>query len=158
MTPEPTVERVHVESDGIRGSWIVVVAIGTVIVMACGVAVAWEISRGAGSAEGQAARWGTAPDDVQSIEMSLLPQSGVARAKGRSVASATVGRLPSMFSVQQRADASAESRLSSYGWNERERGTVHIPLARAMELYLKREDGRTNPPASAGARPPKDRR
>lgn len=33
----------------------------------------------------------------------------------------------------------ARARLQSYGWSDRERRTVHIPLSRAVELYLARE-------------------
>jgi len=32
--------------------------------------------------------------------------------------------------------AAAKQRLSSFGWTAREQGIVHIPLARAFDLYL----------------------
>ena len=35
--------------------------------------------------------------------------------------------------------AGARERLDSYGWSDRERGLVHIPLERAKELMLRRE-------------------
>ncbi|HVI76330.1 MAG TPA: hypothetical protein VM683_15195 [Anaeromyxobacteraceae bacterium] len=35
--------------------------------------------------------------------------------------------------------AQAERRLHSYGWADRERGIVHIPIDRAMELVVKGE-------------------
>lgn len=34
--------------------------------------------------------------------------------------------------------ASALERLESYGWVDRERGVVHIPIGRAFGLYLER--------------------
>jgi hypothetical protein len=34
--------------------------------------------------------------------------------------------------------AEEEARLSGYGWVDRQRGTVRIPVARAMELILER--------------------
>jgi hypothetical protein len=35
--------------------------------------------------------------------------------------------------------AGARERLDSYGWSDRERGLVHIPLDRAKQLLLRRE-------------------
>jgi hypothetical protein len=38
--------------------------------------------------------------------------------------------------AEERARAAADQRLDSYGWVDRERGIVHVPLAVAIELYL----------------------
>jgi hypothetical protein len=45
--------------------------------------------------------------------------------------------------------------LKSYGWVDRDRGIVHIPIDRAIDLILERGalPARANPPASAAARP-----
>jgi hypothetical protein len=153
MTPEPSVEPVPVESDGIRGAWVVGVAIATLGVMACGVGVAWEIARSAGSSE-RASRWGEVPEDIQAIEMSLLPPAGSARPGGKVAETNSAARQPSRFSEQRRSDASALARLSQYGWSDPARRTLHIPLARAMELYLQREGQRAAPAAKGGQSPP----
>lgn len=39
----------------------------------------------------------------------------------------------------QRREALARRRLESYGWVDRERGIIHIPIERAMELYTQRQ-------------------
>jgi hypothetical protein len=36
----------------------------------------------------------------------------------------------------ERAQAAAAARLRSYGWADRARGTIHVPLDVAIELYL----------------------
>jgi hypothetical protein len=41
---------------------------------------------------------------------------------------------------EELARASARQRLDSYGWVDRERGLVHVPLSVAIELYL--QEGR----------------
>jgi hypothetical protein len=35
----------------------------------------------------------------------------------------------------------AERRLSSYGWVDRGRGVVHVPIERAIDLYVAEEGG-----------------
>jgi hypothetical protein len=156
MTPEPTLPPAPapIENDGIRAPWVVGVAIATLLVMACGVGLAWEIAR---SADLRASsRWGAPPADVQAIEMGLLPASGSARAKGGS--RATAARQASLFSDQRRSNTSARAQLSTYGWTDRAHGTVHIPLARALELYVEREGSRSGAAASAAERAPKEQR
>jgi hypothetical protein len=49
-----------------------------------------------------------------------------------------------------------EALLGSYGWVDRQGGTVRIPLARAMELLAER--GLPAPAAPAAAPPPRRRR
>jgi hypothetical protein len=149
MTPDPGVEPVPLERDGIRPAYVIGVAIATLSVMACGVGVAWEIARSAGSIE-RSSRWGEAPEDVQAIEMSLLPPAGSARGGGKVARASVASRQPSLFSEQRRSDVSAEERLSQYGWSDPARRTLHIPLARAIELYLEREGQRAGAPANRG--------
>lgn len=131
--------------DGVRGRVVVVVAIAAVVVMACSVAVAWTIARST-TGVGRAARWGAPRPDVQAIEMSLLPRSD-AVVDRRAPADAS--------SEPRRSEREAQGRLSSYGYRDRDRGTVHIPLARAKQLYLERELARSREqqlPAAGRAR------
>jgi len=142
----PAARREPLADDGITARWVVLVALATLAVMACAVLVAHELARG--GAPRAATRSGAPPEDIDAIEMTLLPASGSARAKG----SGGIGpaRDALMFSEQRRSDSSAEAQLSSYGWADRGQGTVRIPLARARELYLEREAQRAG--AAPGAR------
>jgi hypothetical protein len=119
--------------EGIRGGVIVVVAVATSVVVACGVWVAWTIAGSMGDRE-PAARWGAPSDDIQAIEMSLLPRIDAEREQGAAPKDAS--------SEPRRFDREARARLGSYGYSDRRRGTVHIPLARAKQLYLERERAR----------------
>jgi hypothetical protein len=121
--------------DGVRGHAVVVVAVASVVVMACSVWVAWTIAESP-AGEDQAGRWGAPNADVQAIEMSLLPRSDAAVDRRAAAADA---------SNEPRRDArEAKRRLSSYGHSDRSRGTVHIPLERAKQLYLERERARAS--------------
>ena len=119
--------------DDVRGSWVVGVAIATAVVTACGVGVAWELARSSGPV-GEAGRWGQAPDGLQAIEMSLLP-----RARPREGSAPPVASHAARASEPRARMAGAREQLQSYGWSDRERGLVHIPLDRAKELLLRRE-------------------
>ena len=46
-----------------------------------------------------------------------------------------------VLSVQSQREQ-AEQRLSSYGWVDREKDQVHIPIERAMALYLEEQRGK----------------
>lgn len=55
-------------------------------------------------------------------------------------------RAPSLPHLQAKSGVSMkklqqekESLLHSYGWVNKEKGVVHIPIERAMELFVKRE-------------------
>jgi hypothetical protein len=122
--------------DGVRGRVVIVLAIASAVVTACSVGVAWTIARSPTDVD-RAGRWGAPSADVQAIEMSLLPRSDadVDRRTARADAS----------SEPRRSERQAERRLASYGHSDRRRGTVHIPLARAKQLYLERERSRSQP-------------
>lgn len=122
--------------DGVKGGVVVVVAVASAVVAACSVWVAWTIAESPPSVD-RAGRWGAPKADVQAIEMSLLPRSDAARERGatRSLASGE----------PRRSERAARERLSSYGHSDRRRGTVHIPLERAKQLYLEREAARHAP-------------
>ena len=122
--------------DGVHGRLVVVVAIASAVVMACSVGVAWTIAQSPRGEE-RAGRWGAPKADVQAIEMSLLPRLDAALDRRTAPADAT--------SEPRRNEREAERRLTSYGYNDRQRGTVHIPLARAKQLYLERERARSQP-------------
>jgi hypothetical protein len=132
--------------DGVHGSVVVVVAVAFVAVVACSVWVAWTIAASPAGEE-RAGRWGAPNADVQAIEMSLLPRSDQASERRAAPADAS--------SEPRRGEREARQRLSSYGYSNRSRGTLHIPLARAKELYLERERARAaerEQPASRRAR------
>jgi hypothetical protein len=52
----------------------------------------------------------------------------------------------------ERDRAARLEHLDGYGWIDRERGIVHLPIGRAMDLYLK---GRRATGPEPGAAPPK---
>jgi hypothetical protein len=124
-------------ADGVRGGVVIVIAIAAVLVMACSVWVAWTIARSP-VVDRTTARWGAPSPDVQAIEMSLLPRSDSAGEQHSAPADAAT--------EPRRNQSEARQRLSSYGFSDRSRGTVHIPLARAKQLYLERERARALPP------------
>jgi hypothetical protein len=47
-------------------------------------------------------------------------------------------RLPVGPDAAQRLQAETEATLTSYGWVDRDRGVVHIPIDRAIELLIER--------------------
>jgi hypothetical protein len=134
--------RVTQEQDALNERVIVLVAVLGVVATAIGVWLAWQLQglteRGIGAPVGfVAARQGSPPDDVNAIEMDMF---------------------------RQRADAERRSglpaRLRDYGWSDRQRGTVHIPLHQAMLLYLAGQRAAAaktptpSPGSSSGAAPP----
>jgi hypothetical protein len=102
--------------------------------MACSVWVAWTIAESPAD-EDRAGRWGAPRADVRAIEMSLLPRTDAIRDRRMMPADAS--------SEPGRSERRAERHLSSYGHSDPGRGTVHIPLARAKQLYLDRERARS---------------
>ena len=63
----------------------------------------------------------------------IFPEAALPRpSEASAIEQESFGRVP-----QARVDRLAQrERLSSYGWVQRERGTVHIPIDRAIDLYL----------------------
>ena len=58
---------------------------------------------------------------------------------------------------ESKSRARAIERLGSYGYVDRQRGIVHIPIDRAIDLYVDRHAaprGSTNPPSVAPSRQP----
>jgi hypothetical protein len=144
----------HSDPAGVRSGLVLCVAVAMLLVMGLGTVVAWEIERsGTRHVDGQhtASRFGAPPPDMNGIEMSLLsPGTGP---HGRFVHAA-----PPAGAGVSGSDAARE-RLQQYGWADREHGRVHIPIARAIELYLARESAavKNGAPLGAGATPTSER-
>ena len=110
--------RVTQERDALNERTIVRVAVIGVVATAVGVWLAWQLQnlteRGLGApVDFVAARQGSPPADMHAIEMNLFGQTAEAKRTRHSPA-----------------------RLREYGWSDRQRGTLHIPLDRAVLLYL----------------------
>jgi hypothetical protein len=151
-------ENSPIDRDGVKGGVVLLVALATLLVIGLGVVVTHELQTwgvGAEDPRETPARFGRPPADMNAIEMSLLAPRAPGsprptRSEGAEHDPAATNRLPRAASAKgaatpaaaadgQAAAPSAAQRLQSYGWSERERRTVHIPIARAMELYLARE-------------------
>jgi hypothetical protein len=68
------------------------------------------------------------------------------------------GRVPPMPRLQaapavelQQLRAEQAQRLTTYGWQNQQMGTVHIPIEEAMKLYVQRAAGAAAAPAGAAA-------
>ena len=117
------------ERDDVSSGVIIVVVLAAIVVMACSVWVAWTIAN-TRPHDDRAGRWGAPSADVQAIEMSLLPRADADRDRREAREDAA--------SAPRRDLETARRHLSSYGYTDREHGTLHIPLARAKQLYLER--------------------
>jgi hypothetical protein len=97
---------------------------------------------------------GTGSSEPASLSHGAEARASSDRGSSERVAHAAgsdeTGPVPS--ARHQRAD----QRLRSYGWNDQARGTVHIPITRAIELYLANERARqhsTKPSPVSGTGP-----
>ena len=132
-----TRERVRVDPDGVSGAVVIVVALAAALVMAMGVVVAWQLASNDTRAPGAApsGRFGAPPSEMSGIEMSLLVP-----ARGNDEDGTATSRDAARMPPRARAsNAEAARWLHGYGWVDRARGRVHIPIARAMELYVARQ-------------------
>jgi hypothetical protein len=168
---------------GVKSGPVMAVALATLLVMGLGVAVAWEIVRRGTegpNAPRVAGRFDAPPAEMNAIEMSLLasgvpgsrdtpgagartpdepiPQTRVfgLRPAERPVAPERGARAPAATPPA----AESQQRLQGYGWSDRGRGMVHIPIARAIELYVAREGkvGHQPGPAAPTPRAPSNER
>jgi hypothetical protein len=147
-----------VDRDGVNGGVVLLATLATLLVMGLGVAVAHELLTwgvGAEDPREARARFGRPPADMNAIEMSLFASRALASpretpsedaerdpaaANGLPRAASANGAAPPALAADRQAAArGAARRLQSYGWSDRERRTVHIPISRAVELYLARE-------------------
>lgn len=153
---QATRDTVQVDPGGIRGGVVVAVALASVLVMALGVLLAWELERtSTATSSPHAGRFGAPPAEMSNIEMALfepLRGGGVPRhaqaprrparedaargAREETVPTAGTDHAPA---GDRAAQVTPERRLHSYGWSDRASGRIHIPISRAMELYLARE-------------------
>lgn len=103
----------------IKGFWLG--AAFVFLVSAAFVLIAWGIDacqRAALRADEVPATWTTPPEEINAVE--VAPFADITATK---------------------RDAVAElARLRSYGWVDRHTGVVHVPIERAMELYLSRQE------------------
>jgi hypothetical protein len=110
--------RVTHEQDALNERVIARVAVLGVVVTAIGVWLAWQLQglteRSLVAPAGfVAARQGSPPEDMNAIEMNMFREH-------------TDAEHPSEL----------PARLRDYGWSDRQRRTVHIPLNQALLLYL----------------------
>jgi hypothetical protein len=123
--------RVTQEADQVSPRVISIVALLAVLATAVGAGGAWllqkqrERSLGVSSSESITARWGHPPEERNAVETSLFGS------RSRPLRETEAHGPP-----PQSAGSAATERLGSYGWSDRERGTVHIPIDRAMLLYV----------------------
>jgi hypothetical protein len=132
--------RIAQEADRVNGRSIVVVGLLTLAITVLGVVVAWMLNESARAPIGapgsfEAKRWGKPPEDSGGVEMIVFPRAG----RRSSSIAATGGDSSS----QQRSPAGAP-----YGWSDRGRGFVFIPIERAKELYLSRRRSATDSAAA----------
>lgn len=127
--------RVVQEPDVVSPRAIVIVAALGTLVTAAGVWGAWQLQKqterslGVSASESIVARWGHPPEEQNGVEMSLFgSRSGPIR-EAKEHAPAPPSRAHG-----------AEQRLHAYGWSDRARGTVHIPIDRALLLYVARAE------------------
>lgn len=154
----PTTERV--DPGAVHGRVVLVVALATAAVMALGVLLAWELQAGARVTGTSTARFGSPPSDRNGIEMALFERHrdgnstrGAREPAPRQVAPAeralVAGSSPHGEPERElgargpagadRSVSDAAHRLQSYGWNDRARGRVFIPITRAIDLIVERE-------------------
>lgn len=123
--------RVAQEPDQVNPRVIVIVAALAVVATAAGTWGAWLLQKqgeraiGVSASESVVARWGHPPEEQNAIEMSLFGRSShpVRETEAHGPPPGAAGSAPT-------------ERLGSYGWSDRAKGTVHIPIDRAMLLYL----------------------
>jgi hypothetical protein len=109
------------EPDVVSSRAVLAVLAGTLAATAVGVAVAWLLAR-----DGPA---GGASEPGHPSEVSAMETTPFAiRAQG----------------LEDRARASGW--LASYGWIDRRAGLVHIPIERAIDLYIQRRAARGGEP------------
>jgi hypothetical protein len=126
--------KVRQEDDRVAGKPFLAVMAAVLVVTAIGVLVAWLIEDCRADALGPRAEPAPLmqvhriPDQIGWMQLRLFDEEA-----------------PSL-----RLRVPQEQRLHGYGWVSREQGVIHIPIERAMELYLReRRD-------QAGAMPPDD--
>jgi len=49
---------------------------------------------------------------------------------------------PDHAAIRKELEAAANDRLGSYGWIDREKGIVHLPIQRAAQLWIQERSGK----------------
>jgi hypothetical protein len=110
MSSENPPYKVHAESDRLSaGKPMLVVAVTIVIFAIC---IVWVLLSMPPKKTVSAGIRGEAPREIQMIEQTLIQADN------------STARLR----------AEQEAKLAGYGWVDRDRGVVHIPIDRAMQL------------------------
>lgn len=113
--------KVAQEEDLVPGKRVMAVLVAVLVITAGGVLTAWLIADCRGKALGPEPvatpleGMQRIPEDINGMELVLFDE-------------------PAPAYVQR---ARQEPRLRAYGWVSREAGVVHIPIERAMELYVR---------------------
>jgi len=106
------------EEDRIATRKVIAVGVGSLVIFAIGVALAWLLLERRTAAllpEGEP----PSPPQIGQTEVGIVNQTPFGE--------------PSK--AEQRA-ATQHARLHSYGWVDRRRGLIHIPIERAMQLEV----------------------
>ncbi|MFO7177541.1 MAG: hypothetical protein DIU78_002470 [Pseudomonadota bacterium] len=125
---------VEQETDRVDGRLISLIAVVSVVVTGVGVLVAWGLMGGREGMVAASPRSAEPPRELSQTEMGLF--------RGEQAVATKVA---------------ARRMRESFGWVNRERGVVHIPLERAIELYLERQPSRRRPPVPLEPPPREDR-
>jgi hypothetical protein len=109
--------KVESEPDRVDPRFVIAVASASVAITGLCCGIAWLVLRTSNSGQALDAfhrtRTARPPAEINQIEADLIQ------------------------SKSQPPDAAlARSRLQSFGWSDRERGVVHVPIERAFDLYL----------------------
>lgn len=120
------------EEDRLPRRPLLLVAAAGLVVTAIGILTAWGITDCRSVDRPRAAYetgvGGELPEEVNAVEIELFADEGPARRQWRG----------------------ESERLTRFGWVDREHGIVHIPIDRAIDLYLsRRADGASARPSTA---------
>jgi len=130
--------KVTQEPDHVNQRVVLIVAAAATALTVIGVLIAWgllqwNVANLSTPAEPVSARDLRVPEEVNATEMTLFDSL-----EGRS------RRLE------------APERLESYGFVDREQGRVHVPIRRAMQLYVEQQNAAQEPQKPAEPKPKGD--
>ena len=101
------------EADAISGGFVARIALGVVVTMACALVVAFLL----GGSHRQPTQ--ALPPDINGIETSTFATEAQGLAEHRS----------------------EEHQLSTYGWIDRDKRVIHVPITVAFDLWLAQHGG-----------------
>ncbi|HLV64191.1 MAG TPA: hypothetical protein VKY73_00195 [Polyangiaceae bacterium] len=124
---------VEQEPDRVNGRFISITAAVSVAITGIGVLIAWVLMDGKEGVLAASPRSAEPPREVSQTEMTLF--------RGEVVTT----------------NVAARRMRESFGWVNRERRVVHIPLERAIDLYIDRRPDQRKPPVPLEP-PPRENR